>query len=193
MRGMAETSSRRHTHTLHTGGILIFLIAWTGACGGSAERSPGDSAGGDAQSIELDACELLTAADASEVLGEAVGEPTRGIQNAGDERRAAVSSCGYEGSSGRAVNLMVRRSPTKDNTAGAIQNVREGSAALGELEDVMDVGDTAFAVRFSGESAVQLHVFWGDDRYQMVTVQGFEHDAGIERAKSVARLVVERL
>jgi hypothetical protein len=55
------------------------------------------------------------------------------------------------------------------------------------------VGDIAFAVRFSGENSVQLHVFWGGDRYQMVTVQGFEHDEGIERAKSVARLIIERL
>lgn len=71
--------------------------------------------------------------------------------------------------------------------------MREDSAALGGLKEVTDVGDDAFAVRFGGEKAVHLQLFWGGDRYQMVTVQGFEHDPGIERAKSVARLVLERL
>lgn len=193
MREIVDTSFRGHVHPHQTGGILIFMFAWTLGCGGSADNSQERAASAEARSIDLDACELLGATDAAEILGGEVGEPTRGIQSAGDERNAAMSSCSYEGPSGRSVNLMVRHSPTQDNTPSAIGTVREGSAALGELEDVTGVGDTAFAVRFSGENSVQLHVFWGGDRYQMVTVQGFEHEEGIERAKTVARLVMDRL
>jgi hypothetical protein len=124
---MVEMSPRHHVRPLLQGGILIFLIGWTAGCGGSADNSQEGDASAATQSTELDACELLAATDAAEILGGEVGVSTRGVQSAGDERNAAISSCAYEGPSGRSVTLMVRHSPTQDNTPSAIGTVREGS------------------------------------------------------------------
>ncbi len=128
--------------------LLCAVLA--AGCGGG-ERT--EQAASSAQA-PLDACALLTSADAEAALGEPPGEPRAGALVEGDQ--ASVHDCTYLGASGSAVVLVVRRGKRPDVPTMDPEGVR---AALGDgpVTDIPDLGDRAFHVDVGGQ--VQVHVF----------------------------------
>jgi hypothetical protein len=136
-------------------GLLIALVALAG-CSASGPASdthnpaPGKSAG------RLDACSLLTPADAEALLREAPGEPV------GSQIGEGVSRCGYTGRSGdKRVSLVARRASSSAEAARIFRTAQNESKNLSGVEPrpVSGLGDAAF---WAGGTLRQLNVVRND-------------------------------
>jgi hypothetical protein len=135
----------------------------------------------------LDACALLTSADAEAAMGEPPGEPRAGDVIESDQ--ASVHDCTYLGSSGSAIVLVVRHGKRPDVPTMDPDGVRQ---ALGDgpVTDVPDLGDTAFHADVGGQ--VQVHVF-STPHYFSVGVSLDDSALAAERGIAASKAVLGRL
>ena len=133
------------------------------------------------KSNKLDACALLSKAEAEKILGQTVTSADSGRVMEGTETTAAFSQCSYKTASAQTVELFARRSPVADNTPEAIQKVRDTLKEITQKEplEVAGVGDAAFWT-----ASRQLHVFAQGNLYFYVSMMSFKAEADA-RAKAV--------
>jgi hypothetical protein len=152
--------------------VLLLLLAGLGACRqrgrGAGSGSASSPAGAPAASDEgggrvapIDACTLLTAADAEAILGGPVEKPvTSGhpLPVAGHSSR-----CAYLTSRPplKVVNLLVEQLATPREAASAFEQTRRISKTVSGAppEDLAGLGERAF---WEGGSIAKLHVLKGN-------------------------------
>ena len=150
----------------------------------------GCGGGGDAPASEpapLDACALLTSADAEAAMGEPPGAPRAGALIESDQ--ASVHDCTYLSPSGKAVVLVVRRGKRPDVPTMDPEGVRQ-TLGDGPVIDVPALGDAAFHADVGGQ--VQVHVFQAP-HYFSVGVSLDDPVTAAERGVAAARTVLGRL
>lgn len=138
--------------------LCVVLLAGVilAGCGGSA---PGPT-GGTGQSGSIDACKLITQADAEAVLGGVVKAPEVPMSGEGV---AVVTSCKYTVAAAPSVDnvtLIVRRLDGTDAAKNDFDQMKKDTATqLGVTpEDVSGIGDSAF---WAGGAVNELAVLKG--------------------------------
>jgi hypothetical protein len=152
--------------------LALLLLAGLGACrrrGGGAGRggassptgAPAASDEGGGRVVPIDACTLLTAADAEAILGGPVEKPVASghrLPVAGHSSR-----CAYLTSRPplRVVNLLVEQLATPREAASAFEQTRRISKTVSGTppEDLAGLGERAF---WEGGSIAKLHVLKGN-------------------------------
>lgn len=173
--------------------VLALAVALSG-CGGDAAERIDDDVAPSAETAPppspLDACAIISAAQVDEILGEAPGDPIVGMNQPGDDRLAQVSQCTWPAQdSERVLSVLIRRTPTDQNTPAAIEQVRETLRTAGlTLEDADGPGDVTFW------TGTELHVFRGQREYVIVGLTGFDdRAAALAGARRAAELILENL
>ncbi len=158
----------------------------------AATAAPAQAAGSFAAG-PLDACALVSQAEAEAALGVTLAAPRHdGLSSEGDAETAAASTCRYDASdpTSPSASVFIRRAAGDENTPAAIAATRSSveELAQSELTDVNDLGDTAFW------GAGQLNVFSGSRYYLIVSVNGAADDAGaLAAARRLAEAALARL
>jgi hypothetical protein len=137
----------------------------------------------------VEACALLTAADAQAALGEQeVVEMTSFLSEA--QKQKDPAQCGYNAGSdpSKIVRLEVRRAASPDAASSAFDSTR-GLLAGSAPQDVPGLGDAAFWV---GGSLAQLHVRKGATQL-IITSQPGEGKDPLAAAKTLAGQALGRL
>jgi len=154
---------------------MVAMIA-AGACG--------EKAGGPA-TPRVVACNLFTAQDAEQVLGEPPEQMTSVLSEAhgGDP-----ATCGYNAGSdtSRMVSLEVRQTASPDRARRQFDSAR---GLLAGSQQIGGLGDAAFWV---GRGVDQLHVLKGDLHLIVTSHPGPEHDAQAA-ARTVAGRALSRV
>jgi hypothetical protein len=164
-----------------------------GACGRPSRPGAGKAPAAVASpGAPLDACALLTPADAREILGGEVAAPTRSIVPGSGE---TVSQCSYasdnSGASPRShrfLSLLVRHSPAAPaayDQARAVAKALTGSDPV----DVSGVGDKAY---WTGGTFKQLTVL-AKNIQLVVSVELGDGKDRVEGTKAVARKALSRM
>ncbi len=165
--------------------VLALILA---ACGGNSAGNP--PSGGSIPSTtpaqkpaekaksssgEIDACSLVTKAEAEQALGVAVGQPERPPE--------ASFSCRWTGQKGQGVAVLVVlvRTGTPSDMKIGFEVMKEEIEEFAELETVAGLGDQAYLL---GD---QVHVLRGGT---YLVVNG---DASPEALKSLAQKALSRL
>lgn len=151
-------------------------------------------------SAKVDACSLLSKAEAESLLGEPVKDGQHGIlENDGSGGTAVVSQCIYRSVAhfSKAVDLTARISPPQEKITASIETIRKTlkETASAEPQNLSGVGDTAFwaPVGQGAYHSIQLNVFKGNSNYLIISVKGFPDDPSVEKAKTVAQKALSRL
>jgi hypothetical protein len=141
-------------------GRTLLLLALSGpafgACGHPVETAGSPAA--PAASPQLEACFLISPADAQALLGGSVALPTT---NEPGTAGSGVSQCAYRApGSGAYLSLLTRLSPTPAAAAAAYERARaEAKALMGaEPREVTGVGEKAY---WTGGTFRQLNVLQG--------------------------------
>ena len=130
-----------------------------------------------------DVCSLLAKADVQAIVGEPLGEPTKGPQLPSSPD-VTTSQCMYASADGmKSLSVLVRNSKRGDNAPGYSRQVMVDSGV--KVEDVPGVADTAFW------AGVQLQAFRGANLQIVVSVTGFARPR--DTAAAVARKVLEKV
>jgi hypothetical protein len=133
----------------------------------------------------VNACDLLTAQDAEQVLGEPASWMTSVLSEAqgGDPRQ-----CGYNAGSDttRTIALEVRQAASADQARQRFEAARE---LLAGAQEVQGLGEAAF---WLGRGVEQLHVLRGDLHLIVTSHPGPERDA-MAAARTVAERTLARL
>ena len=148
--------SKRFIFTVIPFALVIMLLALSGCASSSPTAQSTQSSQQPPVNTSLDACTLLTKADAEQIMGKPVDDPTHPVQ--GNET-FTVDSCEYKVQGGTAldnVTLIVTVSSNGDlATAQTAFNTGEqqAQAAYGASPvDVPGVGDSAYWVGGSGNN-----------------------------------------
>ena len=174
---------------------LMISIATITACSVSKtrdmERQPGpkQSANSAKQSADkVDACGLLTKADAESFLGESVGQPTTSRTEAMGN---IVTQCRYSSTSGKRVGLLARQAPTSEQAAKVFQQARAASNEISGAapQVIFELGDDAY---WTGGGLKQLNVLKSDVWFIITTNPGNGIDP-LDASKTVARKIVARM
>ena len=174
---------------------LMISIAAITACSVSKtldkERQPGakESANSEKQSGEkVDACGLLTKADAESFLGESVGQPTTSHTEAVGN---IVTQCRYSSTSGKRVGLLARQAATSEQAAKIFRQARETSNELSGAapQVVTGLGDDAYWI---GGNLKQLNVL-KRDVWLIITASPGNGIDPLEASKTIARNIVARM
>lgn len=140
-------------------------------------------------SQKVDACSLLTKADAESFLGEPVGAPaTTHTEAMGN----LVTQCRYSASSGnKRVGLLLRQHATADEAAKIFKQARDTSKELsGADPQVIDgLGESAY---WTGGNLKQLNVLKGDAWLIITATSGNGADP-LEASKNVSRKILARM
>ena len=141
---------------------------------------------------KVDACAILPKADVEKIIGQAIASADLSRLTEGTIERAAFSQCDYRTAGGQTGQLFVRRSPTDDNSAEAIEKTRRMQKEMfgKEPADVSGVGSAAFWT----EKPKQLHVFAGENIYLYVTMMNFKDGSEAQtKAVEIARQALSNL
>jgi hypothetical protein len=173
---------------------VLTLVLALPACRGDAPPRVDEDSAPSAETAPppspLDACAIITAAQVDEILGDTPGDPIVGMNQPGDDRLAQVSQCTWPAQdSERVLSVLIRRTPTDQNTPAAIEQVRETLRTAGlTLEDADGPGDVTFW------TGTELHVFRGQREYAIVELTGFEdRNAALAGARRAAEIILENL
>jgi hypothetical protein len=164
--------------------VLLLVGLVLAGCGGSATGASG-------QSGPIDACQLITKADAEAALGEAVKAPENPITGEG---LAAVTSCKYTVASAPSVNnvsLIVRRLDSADAAKADFDQLKKDMEPKLNVtpNDVPGLGDAAF---WSGGAVNQLAVLKGKVQL-LIYVRGPQGISPEATAQALATKALGRL
>lgn len=141
-----------------------------------------------------DVARIITKSDASDILGEAVKDPS---PRSGEGADGYYSKCNYY-SMRRGKSLVIRLQLPGPNAIAPDKELQLVAQANGSTENVPGVGDAAQMFTTGGESGfasrvLMLYVVKGG-AFVTVGVSGFANDAvALEKAKTVAQKLVDRL
>ena len=141
-----------------------------------------------------DVAQILTKSDATDILGEAVRDPS---PRSGEGADGYYSKCNYY-SMRRGKSLVIRLQLPGPNAIAPGKELQLVAAANGSMEDVPGVGDAAQMFAAGGDSGfasrvLMLYVVKGN-AFLTIGVSGFANDAtALEKAKAVAQKIVEHL
>ena len=166
--------------------LLLLLVS----CGSENGRTTTSAA-------ELEACQLLPAAEVGRLMGEPVTKSDNTIQ------MSAVSQCVHTLSEPRErLTVLVRNSnggiPPLSRAQQAAQERAQDDSGAGETlaaaieagEDIDGLGDFAYAFELGGS---QLWVFWDQNYFMTITVSGADdHAAALIVAKEAAQIVIDQ-
>lgn len=158
--------------------------AQAGTTGSTSQGSTDQAKASGSSNGDVDACKLVSKADAEKALGEPVkaGEPeVSGL-------KAKTYSCTYvsEGNySAHVVLVQVTRGGDQKQTYDFARK------AYKEVTDVKGIGDEAFSVQL-GAPVSQIHVRKGDTFFSIVMTQISENGRPAE-GRALAQLVASRL
>jgi hypothetical protein len=180
--------STKGTRRMIAGPVLACL--WVSACAPQAStkstaESPraASAATTPPAATAPDVCSLLAKADVQAIVGEPMGEPTKGPQ-VPSSPDVTTSQCMYASADGmKSLSVLVRNSKRGDNAPGYSRQVMVDSGV--KVEDVPGVADTAFW------AGVQLQAFRGANLQVIVSVMGFARPR--DAAVAVARKVLEKV
>jgi len=142
----------------------------------------------------LDVAKIVTREEATNILGEAVRDPT---PRSGEGADGYYSKCNYY-SVRRGKSLVIRLQLPGPNAIDPAKELQLMAATNGSMEDVSGVGDSAKMSTSGGESGfasrvLMLYVAKGS-AFLTIGVSGFSNDAiALERAKTVAQKLLEHL
>jgi hypothetical protein len=143
--------------------MIVMLLTLVG-CGGPTAQAPAQiTPQSTAQSpafVEIDACTLLTKADATQIMGNPVNEPTHPVQGT---QTFYVDSCEYNLTGGTPVDdvTLTLEIPVNGDLATAQQVFNAGkqqaqAAYSGAPLDVTGVGDAAYWVSGEGNTLMVM-------------------------------------
>jgi hypothetical protein len=141
-----------------------------------------------------DVAQIITKADAADILGEPVREPS---PRRGEGADGYYSKCNYY-SVRRGKSLVIRLQLPGPNAIDPQRELQLIAAANGSMEDVSGLGDAAKMSTSGGESGfasrvLMLYVSKGN-AFLTVGVSGFSNDAvALEKAKAIAQKLIEHL
>jgi hypothetical protein len=163
--------------------LLLVGVVLTG-CGGSATGASGKSG-------SIDACQLITKADAEAALGETVKAPENPITGEGI---AVVTSCKYTVAAAPSVNnvsLIVRRLDTAAASRKDFEQLKQDTVTKLNVtpEDVAGIGDGAIWI---GGIYNQLSVLHGKVQL-LISVMGPQGATPDAAAKTLAAKALSRL
>jgi hypothetical protein len=140
------------------------------------------------QTAEIDACNLISVAEAEVILEDRIRDPQKLIISEGNPEMSSISRCNYESEDGKkSFNVFFNQSPTNDNFT-SIENVRKSLIKSGkEPVIIKDIGEAAFW------SFQQLHFFAGGNKYFIITIKGFENTMALIKARTVANKILENI
>ena len=167
----------------------LFLIAGLAVgCGGGGESAPK----GSAATAPLQACELLTRAEAEAILEGTVDEPERKAKE-DKESKSWMSMCTYYSpQKERGAGLLIQTS-SADPVKALEAHTASLKEALGDAYKPQAIDGIGGAAIWDG-SAKQLTIFQGAYKL-VVTARGtrLEEDVALETAKSAAGKVLSKL
>src|SRR5688572_19919241 len=79
--------------------------------------------------FDVNACSLITQAEAEGILGDKLQTPKEDQHMAGESSRAAMSSCLFPGENGKSITIFYRKSPVAENSPESIQAAKNSVAA----------------------------------------------------------------
>ncbi len=141
-----------------------------------------------------DVSQIVTKSDASDILGEAVKDPT---PRSGEGADGYYSKCNYY-SMRRGKSLVIRLQLPGPNAIAPGKELQLVAAANGSAENVSGVGDAAQMFTAGGETGfasrvLMLYVVKGG-AFMTIGVSGFANDAvALEKAKTVAQKLIDHL
>jgi hypothetical protein len=141
-----------------------------------------------------DVAQIITKANAADILGEPVREPSPRSGEGGD---GYYSKCNYY-SVRRGKSLVIRLQLPGPNAIDPQRELQLIAAANGSMEDVSGLGDAAKMSTSGGESGfasrvLMLYVSKGN-AFLTIGVSGFSNDAiAFEKARVVAQKLLEHL
>ncbi|HWY50559.1 MAG TPA: hypothetical protein VNW72_03665 [Chthoniobacterales bacterium] len=141
-----------------------------------------------------DVSQIINKAEASNILGEPVKDPS---PRSGDGTDGYYSKCNYY-SVNRGKSLIIRLQLPGPNAIGPQQELQLLAAANGAMEKISGVGDAAQMSTSGGESGfasrvLMLYVTKGN-AFLTIGLGGFVDDAiALEKAKTVAQKLLEHL
>ena len=141
-----------------------------------------------------DVAQIITKSDATDILGEAVREPS---PRSGEGADGYYSKCNYY-STRRGKSLVVRLQLPGPNAIAPDKELQLVAQANGSMENVPSVGDAAQMFTAGGESGfasrvLMLYVVKGN-AFLTIGVSGFANDAiALEKAKMIAQKLLEHL
>jgi hypothetical protein len=161
-------------------GVFFLGAGLTNACLGAGARP--------------DVAHIVTKADAADILGEPVKDPS---PRSGEGADGYYSKCNYY-SVRRGKSLVIRLQLPGPNAIAPDKELQLMAAANGSMENVSGVGDAAQMMTGGGESGfasrlLMLYVAKGS-AFLTIGVSGFANDAvALEKAKAVAQKLLEHL
>jgi hypothetical protein len=175
--------------------LLLSLLALTG-CGGAKTEETKNTSGTPLQSTgsskpssgKLDACGLLTKADAESLLAGSVKEPTTTRNENGD---TVVSQCRYSNAAGdMQVGLLARQSPTTAEAKQVFGNARSASKDLSgaDPQTISNLGDDAY---WTSGNLSQLNVL-KDDFWLIITARQGKGDR-LAASKEAANKILSHM
>ena len=174
--------------------LLAAMTAITLGCGSSADSSKEtDKAKADAnaETPQLDACQLFTYEDARALAGESLA----GMVSTLDEARGRdPGQCIYNSGTieePRILSLLIRHHRSPKAAKGVLESGRSTFSAIsgGKVQDVPDLGDGALWV---GGRIQQLHVLRGEAEL-VITLQSADGTDQIQNARQLAEKILSRL
>ncbi len=141
-----------------------------------------------------DVAQIITKSDASDILGEAVKDPS---PRSGEGADGYYSKCNYY-SVRRGRSLVIRLQLPGPNAIAPDKELQLVAAANGAMESVSGIGDVAQMFTTGGETGfasrvLMLYVVKGG-AFMTIGVSGFTNDAvALEKAKTVAQKLVDHL
>lgn len=178
-----------------SGLTLVGCALLLAACGGEGENTatadpaamqaePGTATRPTAATVLANACEVLSGADVSGVLGQTVTDSLALTMSDGGAP-VTLSQCNYATAENPAlVSMLLRRGSEEQSAEEASTGVRQTLEESGIPLEEVDLGDVAFW------GSNQLHVFDDAGWYLIVTP---DPAAGLEQARALAQRAVERL
>ena len=167
--------------------LIVTMAVLASGCGGSSEDTPEAEARTTNATAQLDACELLMAANPSEVLGGAVDEPIKaGVQCVVSAQNDYLKSASLAlpSASGVATEMTRER---------FFEVRKEGLEILGigqdDLHEVDGLG--SFALYAESDVGMQLWFFWGEGYSAIINLNGVDADNGLDWAKTLAQSVTK--
>jgi len=169
---------------------VMIALGIAAGCGKSEQRSANSNKPAAAQAADeeetLEASELITAEEVSEVLGETVGPPS--IAHIG----SGVSTCTYSTPSSRRISVFLRTLASRSE-AGEFHSRARGQTqqTVGFLpEDIDGIGDKAY---WLGGQVNQLHIAQGRLWIIITVTPDFTREDALTIARKAADIVMERL
>jgi hypothetical protein len=141
-----------------------------------------------------DVAQIVTKGDASDILGEAVRDPS---PRSGEGADGYYSKCSYY-SMRRGKSLVIRLQLPGPNAIAPDKELQLVGQANGSKESVSGVGDAAQMFTAGGENGSASRVLMlyvvKSNAFLTIGVSGFANDAvALEKAKTVAQKLVDHL